>query len=169
MNFVLAPGRVATGGIAFHCQQRFQANRRLFQPAAHFVQRNLPPHIALFGQHVLFDRPQNVVDDNLSQPGDELGGRFAPELVEIAPDMIASKATAPWSTSTVRAAAFKSIGFKKVNVLVALLPPKTRLLPVGTKEAVAHSRLVGVVVLPPRLTVILAPLAAKPPPRVQLT
>ena len=84
LNLVFAPGRVATRGVGFHRQQCFQPNGRLLQPAAHFVERNFAPHVTLLSRHVLFHRPQDVVDHNFSQPGHEFSGRLAAKLVEIA-------------------------------------------------------------------------------------
>ena len=81
---MLAPDRTAARRIGLHGQQRFQPHGRLLQPPADFLQRDLAPHVALFGQHVLLDDPQDVIDHDPPQPGDEFAGRLAAELVEIA-------------------------------------------------------------------------------------
>ena len=74
----------AAGRLGLHGQQRFQPHGRLFQPPADFFQRHLAPHVPLFGQHVLLDDPQDVVDDDPPQPDDEFADRLAAELGEIA-------------------------------------------------------------------------------------
>ena len=75
---------VAAGRVARFGEQRFEPGGRLFEPLADLLERNLAPHVPLLGEQVLLDDVEQVVHQNLTQPGDEFARRLAAELVEVA-------------------------------------------------------------------------------------